>query len=169
MNARRTNLLAALLIVASVCAAITFARLQTIAADVIAANDDVRQCQADLAALARSGAAPHVASTAPSQMQLEQILNDAAITAGTRLSSIEPGQPDRVPNSDYAETPIFLRLDVLTLRQLVAFLDKLSMRDAACRPKLIELSVPQTADSAPDAWAADVTIAYTSALSRKTR
>src|SRR5438874_262471 len=95
MNARRTNLLAALLIVASVCAAITFARLQTIAADAIAANDDVRQCEADLVALARGGAAPHVASTAPSQTQLEQMLNDAAITAGTRLSSIEPGQPDR--------------------------------------------------------------------------
>jgi hypothetical protein len=169
MSARRTYLLAALFVIALMCAAIAFARLRTIASDAIAANYDLRQCEEDLSAISRSGAALHVSSTAPSQPQLERILNDAAQFAGTRLSSIEPGQSDRAPNSDYVGTPIFLRLDVLTLRQLVVFLDKLVERDAACRPKLIELSIPQAADSAPDAWAADVTIAYTSAPARKSR
>ena len=163
MSARRTNLLAALLLVASCCAAVAFARLQAERASAIAAKQQLTQCRGDLEAIASARGPGSIAPVAPNQPQLEGILNEAAQAAGTRLTSIESGQPDRAPGGDFVETPIFLRLDALSLQQLVTFLSKLTDRDAACGAKLIELSTPQGAESTPDAWAADVTIGYRSA------
>src|SRR5438093_8964348 len=104
MSPRRTNLLMLLLVIATCCAAMAFARLQTMRSDAIAANADLVQCQADLQTIASASGASRIASAAPSQAQLERSLNDAASAAGTRLSSIEPGTADRAAGAEYVET-----------------------------------------------------------------
>jgi hypothetical protein len=84
-------------------------------------------------------------------------------------ASIEPGTPTRVPDSDYEDLPVFVRLDALTLKQLVTFLHDLARNDASCRAKMIELSAPEGSSAAvpatqnsnsPETWSADVTLAY---------
>jgi hypothetical protein len=167
MKSSRTNLLAALVIVASVCAAVGYARLQTARAGALSAQRDLIECRDDLDALSSAGATRAVAAAAPDQSQLDRLLNQAASEAGTKLSGIEPGMTDREGNGDVVETSVFVRLDALTLRQLVTFLHSLSQYDSAARAKLIELATPQAQESSSDAWAADVTISYRSATQTK--
>jgi hypothetical protein len=172
MNVSRSNLLALLVIVSAACAAMMFARMQTLRAGAIEAQQDLRDCRADLTRLAQ--VAPVAArGPLPSEADLERLLNDAAQASGTRLASIEGGsRPSDEESSQAAtektvEASVFVRLDTLTLRQLVAFLGALSERDPAARAKVIELSIPQGSENPPpDAWAADVTIGYTSAAKK---
>jgi hypothetical protein len=164
MRSSRTNLLAMLVALAAICAAIGIARLGNARAGAIAAREDLIQCRADLAALTSAGGAKSVATSTPNESQLDRLLNESANEAGTKLASVEPGPADRTSAGNFVETSVFLRLDQLTLRQLVTFLQTLSQRDPAARAKLIELSAPQGPENAaPDAWAADLTIGYRSA------
>jgi hypothetical protein len=97
-------------------------------------------------------------------------LRGAATIAGVadQLVSIEPGQPTPLRDSDFSETPVYLRLRALTLRQLVTFLHQLSTGNAGVRAKAIELSPPPDSSAAPtsaaggadEQWTGDVTLAY---------
>jgi hypothetical protein len=164
----RTNLLillVALSIVACLIAAGRLARAHDAAASSSADLSESRALLADLAA-SKTGASPSPA--APTAPEVNQRLKTAAAAAGIvgKIRSIEPGQPNRLPNADYMETPVFVRTEPLTLRQLATFLLSLAQNDASCRAKMIELAVPQSPDggaaAAKDVWTADVTLAYTS-------
>jgi len=168
MNAARSNLLALLLVISATCAAMAFARMQTIRAGAIDAQQDLRDCRDDLARIARVAPAAS-RSPLPSEADLERLLNESAQASGTRLADIVGGvrptgdDTSHNGNEKFVEASLFVRLDTLTLRQLVSFLSDLAQRDPAARAKVIELSIPQGSDSPPpDAWAADVTIGYRS-------
>lgn len=167
VNRRRTPLLIALVVAAGLAAAVAFSWLQKQRSAAEAAGRDLARCRADLADLARWNAAGSgdVPLTADSP-ELNRRLHDAAAEAGVpdELASIDPGQPRPVRDTDYAETLVFLRLNSVTLRQLVTFLHNLSAHDAGVRTRSIELGAPagQGPDGGGDAWAADVTLAYLS-------
>jgi hypothetical protein len=165
-GAQLTTLLALLLVAAGVLAAFAFMRLQSLHDSASAAQNDLSVCQQDLAELARwqssrTTGAP-VNSNDPA---LNRRLSAAAVSAGIsgELASIEPGQPNRVRDTDYTETPVYVRLNAVTLRQVVTFLMDLSAHDAAVRAKTIELSAPQAqppSQAAGERWTTDIGLAY---------
>jgi len=168
-GAQTTALLVALLVVAAVLAIYAFVRLQSAREAALAAAGDLTACQADLADLSRwRGVRTTGAPVSAQDPELNRRLGAAAVAAGIsgELASIEPGQPARVKDTDYTETPVFLRFGAVTLRELAGFLRELSAGDAAVKAKTIELSVP-----APDAaaaagnrpgelWTSDVALGY---------
>jgi hypothetical protein len=162
----RTSLLSALLIAAIATAWVALVEFQTARdrADVSASS--LEACRAELSDLRSAGASRIPAISAPGgPNQVGQILREAAASAGAaeRLTSIEPGQTARLEGTDYQETPVFLRLESLTMKQLVTFLHQASTRDTRAHCRSIELSpAPPT-----DAWSADVTIGYLSFSPRK--
>ena len=202
MAQRRTQLLALLLILGLVACALAYGRMDKRRADAATAAADLAACRRDLAALSAAGFSP--ARAAPlaggdggngesADPELHRRIRQAATVAGVpdRLVGIEPGEPRQLPNSDYAETLVFLRLEALTLRQLLTFLHHLALADEAggFRTSQVELALPgdgspgggdreaigaTAADATPnaasaakgaeagaEAWSADVTIAYT--------
>jgi len=155
-----------LVIVAGVCAAVSYWHLQDARAAALASEKELNQGRAALVELTSGNSGQRIATATPSEQQLDQLLNAAANEVDTKITSIEPGpSADSQPGASagYIETAVFLRLDSLSMRQLVTFLHTLSQRDAAVRAKSIELSQPaQDSHADPDAWAADVTIGYKS-------
>ena len=173
-SARTTHLLAALLIVAALCCAAAFARLNRAsrAADDAArafaqAQSQLKQLSSRAIVVAGSGGSSSSSSgagdKAGANTQINRHLRDAATAAGVaeKLVSIEPGEANQVPGTDYQEMLVFLRLESIPLRQLVAFLHAHAAAEAASRAKTIELSAART-QGADDLWLADVTLAYTS-------
>ena len=171
-SSRSTHLLAGLLVLAAVCCAGALARLNRSARQADDAARAFAQSQAQLAQLtgrplagnSGGGASGPRASSAPdSNAQINRHLRNAAAAAGVaeRLVSIEPGEPNQVPGTDYQEMLVFLRLEPIPLRQLVTFLHEHAAADAAARTKAIELSSAQN-QGAEDLWLIDVTLAYTS-------
>lgn len=163
---RLTMLLSLLLLLAGASAILTFMRLENAHEGASAAQRDLAVCRIDLAELAqwqstRTTGAP-VNSSDPA---LNRRLTSAALTAGIsgELASIEPGQPLRLRETDYTETPVYLRLNAVTLRQVGNFLTDLSSHDAAVRAKTIELTPPQAPPQTPSAserWTTDIGLAY---------
>jgi hypothetical protein len=89
-------------------------------------------------------------------------------------SSIEPSPPARVAMTDYTETPVYLALEPLTLKQLVTFLHHLCRIDPGARIKQIELNPPDAAgggavaqDGPEDLWTAGVAVGYLTYSPRK--
>src|SRR5688500_20348599 len=111
----------------------------------------------------RSGAdaGAGAAARAPDTSQHARVLREAATEAGAadKLASIEPGQPQRLAG-DYAQLPVFLRLEGLTMKQLTLFLHRLASLDPAPRAQSIQLSAAAGAAAgapdAPDTGGADV-------------
>lgn len=166
-GARLTALLAALLLVSMVAAGWSFARLQSARDGAVAAGRDLVECRADLADLAKWRAVRSTAAPLSAQdPELNRRLSAAAVAAGVsgELASIEPGQPARVKDSDYTDTPVFLRFGAVTLKELAGFLTDLSAGDAAVRARSIELSVPAadvtTGGRAGERWTCDVALGY---------
>ena len=162
-----TALLALLLLCAGVIAVFALMRLSSAQQDAAQSVSDLAVCRADMADLARWHAhrttAPPLSAADP---ELNRRLSAASVVAGIsgELASIEPGQPNRLRDTDYTETPVYVRLDAVTLRHLLSFLSSLTASDAAVRPKSIELATPATAtanaaDSA-ELWTTDLTLAY---------
>jgi len=162
-----TNLLVLLVLCGAGLAVFALLRLGSARDEADRSQRDLAVCRADLADVAhwragRTTAAP-VNSADP---ELNRRLSAAAVAAGIsgELASIEPGQPARVRQTDYTETPVYLRLNAVTLRQLLTFLTDLSAHDAAMRPKAIELAPPAAPPAnqppAPELWTTDVTLAY---------
>jgi hypothetical protein len=160
-SARSTHLLAALVVVAALCCALAFGRLNRSSQ---AAGDAARafaQSQAQLKQLSSRptvGGSDNVGASA----QINRHLRDAASAAGVaeKLVSIEPGEPNQVAGTDYREMLVFLRLESIPLRQLVTFLRAHAAADAASHAKTIELSSARK-EGADELWLADVTLAYT--------
>ena len=163
-----TTLLALLLLAAAVLAVFSLLRMESAREDANASERDLAVCQEDLADLAKWRAVRTTgAPTNSTDPELNRRLSAAAVAAGIpgELASIEPGQPNRVRETDYTETPVYLRLNAVTLRQLLTFLNELSASDAAVRAKTIELAPPAVVGPANpqtpgEFWTTDVALAY---------
>ena len=165
LESKRTKFLVVLLIAAGLAAIFGFSwedkRREAAAASV----QDLATCRQKIADLVKWDVGP--SSDAPltaDNPELNRRLHTAAVDAGVpdALASIDPGQPHQLKDTDYDETLVFLRLNGVTLRQLVTFLHQLSARDASIRTKSVELGIPagQSPDSSGDTWTADVTLAF---------
>jgi hypothetical protein len=163
VNARRTNLLLILLLVAALAATFSWSRLGNRRDDALAAEQDLAQCRAYLAEMDAAGAAspaaqPLAAGVSPTNVNAR--LRDAAAAAGAaeKLTSIEPGNTETV--GDSTELSVFLHFEPITLRELVTFLHQLSAGGGTgMRAKSLELEAPAGAEQG-DAWVADVAIGY---------
>jgi hypothetical protein len=158
---RRTRLLVALLVASACAAGAANARLRTCRDGAARARDSLRTCALQLDELHRwRSAAEATRAAEPDTSQLTRVLREAATRAGAtdKLASIEPGQPSRV-GADYAQTPVFLRLERLSLKQLTLALHHLAQLDPASRAQGIELSAAGT-EGQTELWDADVTISY---------
>ena len=157
MSRVRTSLLIALLIVASLTAFLAMSHLHTARDRAEASAQDLATCRQSLADLRNAGTVTPSASSTNS-LDNNQSLRDAAVAsnAAGKLGSIQPGQPARIEGTDYLETPVFLRLDPMPLKQLVTFLHESSTRDPRARCRSIELSAAEGSD----AWSADITMGY---------
>ena len=171
MTRRRTVLLAALL-VASACACVaTHAHLRDRRAGASQARRSLNDSKRQLDELHRwrsgagagAGAVAGESAAEPDTSQHARVLREAATEAGAadKLASIEPGQPQRLAG-DYAQLPVFLRLEGITMKQLTLFLHRLATLDPASRAQGIELSAAAGggAGDHAEAWDADVTISY---------
>ena len=165
MNSQCTKLLAVLVIAAGLAAVFAFSwedrRHEAAAASV----EDLAICRQKIADLVKWDVGP--GSDAPltaDNPELNRRVHAAAVDAGVpdSLASIDPGQPHQLKETDYSETLVFLRLNEVTLRQLITFLHQLSAHDASIRTKSVELGIPpgQPANSSGDTWTADVTLAF---------
>lgn len=164
MESKRTKLLTALVIAAGLAAIFGCSwedkRHDTAAASV----QDLVICQQKIADLVKWDVGP--SSDAPltaENPELNRRLHSAATEAGVpdALASIDPGQAHQLKDTDFSETLVFVRLNAVTLRQLVTFLHELSFHDASVRTKSVELGMPPgQAPDAGDAWTADVTLAF---------
>jgi hypothetical protein len=169
VNGRTTQLLIVLVALALVCAMIGGIRLNDARRSAISRADDLQAVRDALADIARHGGGPLKSPSAISSNdpELNRRLRAAAVAAGVadQLTSVEPGQPARLRDGDFVETPVFLRLDGATLRGTVGMLSRLCADDPSITVKSIELSPPQTAPApvtaAPaETWTADLTVAY---------
>ena len=153
----RTRLLVILLVVATLTAAASISRLSSARQHADASANDLNMTRHNLSDIRSSrGESPHVSEAGDANQLLRQAA--AAMNASGKLTSIEPGQPARIEGTDYQETPIFLRLEAMPMKQLVSFLYESSARDPKARCRSIELS----AAPASNDWSADVTIGYLS-------
>jgi hypothetical protein len=161
-----TTLLVLVLLCAAVFLIFAMLRLAGARDDAAGSTGDLVICRADLADLARWRARRTTAAPlSAADPELNRRLSAASVAAGIpgELASIEPGQPNRVHDSDYTETPVYVRLEAVTLRQLVNFLSALTASDAAVRPKSIELATPAAPPanaSVGELWTTDLTLAY---------
>jgi hypothetical protein len=141
-------------------------RLESVRYSSWSAQRDLQVCRQDLSDLAKWG--PVRTSGTPasaSDPALNRRLGAAAVAAGIsgELASVEPNQPVRVRDTDYLETPVYVRLSAVTLRQVVIFVSDLSTGDAAVRAKTIELSPPAgqpKPQNAAELWTTDIGLAY---------
>lgn len=164
MQSQRTKLLIALLVAAALAAGLGYSWQDKQRSAAALAAQDLAVCKAHIADLVRwnsgSASGPTPAASSP---DLNIRLRSAATEAGIpdQIASIDPGQPRQLQDADYAETLVSLRLNAVTIRQLVTFLHQLSEHDASVRAKSVGLGLPagQGADSVGDTWAADVTLA----------
>jgi hypothetical protein len=160
MTARQTKLLVLLLLIAGVCAWISWSRMDRLHDAAQTAQQDLDVCRGYLHDLSATGTATTLTGAVDAS-ELNRRLREAAASAqiSEKLVSVEPSQAQRLANSDYSELPVFLRLESVDLRQLVAFLQQLGGSDAGCRTKLLNLD-PAPGDQSPERWSADVTLGY---------
>jgi hypothetical protein len=155
--------LALLTIVAAIWTAMGFARLTSARDHAAAARSDLEICRGYLTELAQAGSSPRAVSSSD-PAELNRRIHSAAQASGVaeKLTNVEPYAAARVESSDYQEMQVALRLESLTMRDLITFLHQLTSSDAASRVKVIELESPGQSEpgQSAEAWTADVTMAY---------
>jgi len=167
MTRRRTLLLATLLVASACASVVAHAQLRDRRAGAARARQSLNESKRQLDELHRwrsgagQGPGPGETAVEPDVSQLARVLRDAATEAGAadKLASIESGQPQRLAG-DYAQLPVFLRLEGLTLKQLTLFLHRLASLDPGSRAQSIELSAAAGAPDQTETWDADVTVSY---------
>lgn len=165
ITSRLTQLLILLLIASAIAAAASWSVLDSHRRY---ADESRKNCAICLTELAAIGARTTTTDNAPApdDLAINRRLRGAAVAAhlSNQLVSIEPGAAAHLPDSDFTQTPIYLRLNAVSLQQLVGFLYELSVTDNSLRTGDIELSPPLAAPPAgtspAEVWTADVTLDY---------
>jgi hypothetical protein len=169
MAHRHTQLLLLIILLAAGACAWGYSRMDAEGEAAAIAQRNLLEAKQSLGEIVRAKTSGAPTATANLDVsELNRRLRDAASTAGIseKLVSIEPGQPNRIPNTDYNEMQVFLRFEPLSLKQLVTFLHELGTADHSSRAKSIELGTPAAASGteagagAGDIWSAEVTMAY---------
>jgi hypothetical protein len=173
MSARITKLLVLLVAIATAAAVVACVQLRDARAAAVGRADDLQRVRELVDDMARRGGGAAIAtggrsawpSAAAGESALSRRLHDAAVAAGVgeQMTSVEPGQPARVRDGDFVETPVFVRLDNVPLRGVVTMLVRLAADNPNVSAKTIELSPPAGATNPQGAetWTADVTIVST--------
>ena len=170
MTARTTKLLAMLVAVSLAAAVVACVHLRDARVAAAGQADDLRRVEQLLMEIAThgGGGAVPTASARSNDSALGRRLHAAAVAAGVvdRMTSVEPGQPARVRDSEFVETPLYVRLDAVSLRDTVSMLTSLCAANPTIGVKSIELSPPAapapvpatTRPAAAEAWTADLTV-----------
>ena len=167
MAQRMTKMLVLLVVVAAATTAAAVAQCvprRDEARDAALELATLRSQLKDLAAVPAGNSNPNQPATdAPAE--LSGRITSAAATAGisAQLTSVEPGRPGRLENSDYNETIVFVHFAPLTLAQLAAMVDSLKAIDPRARAKVIELAAPESAETSSagrESWKCDLTLSY---------
>jgi hypothetical protein len=174
MTARTTKLLAMLVAVSLAAAVVACVHLRDVRASAAGQADDLRRVEQLLSEIAAHGGGggggggaggAATASAGSNDSALGRRLHAAAVAAAVvdRMTSVEPGQPARVRDSDFVETPLYVRLDGVSLRDTVSMLTSLCAANPNVGVKSIELSPPATSaipstQPSGEAWTADLTI-----------
>ena len=169
MTARTTKLLAMLVAVSLAAAVVACVHLRDVRASAAGQAEDLRRVEQMLSEIAAHGGGgaggAATASAGSNDSALGRRLHAAAVAAAVvdRMTSVEPGQPARVRDSDFVETPLYVRLDGVSLRDTVSMLTSLCAANPNVGVKSIELSPPATSaipstQPSGEAWTADLTI-----------
>lgn len=168
-QASLTNLLIAAVAVLSVTAVVGWSRLNANETAALNAQRDLARVRADLDDLG----AWNVTAAGPSNdggnaSNVNRRIRSAAAAAGLvdQLVSVEPGPTLRVRDTDALRTPIFLRLEGVTLARLVPFLNDLAS-GSAVRVTGIDLTAPVgpvAQSSVDEIWSADLTLSESSVV-----
>lgn len=162
-TSKRTILLVLLLAAAAVGTVAAWSRLDASRSRATAGREGLAACRVKLAAIdARSAV---TGGGTADEVTIDRRLGKAAAAASLdqQLASTDFGSPARAGDSAFTQTPVYLRLNAVTMAQLVGFLIDLSAGDNAVRTTDIDLTPPLVAPpahSAGDHWTADVTLAY---------
>ncbi len=157
-----TNALMGIVAAALLATPIGYARLAASRTAAMNSRQDLAAVKADLAEL---GAWHMTATPATDSTDLNRRIRSAATAAGLeeKLASIEPGPTLRVGDTDTLRTPIYLRLENVTLARLVPFLTDLARGDTSLRVTGIELSAPiGLPANGEETWTADLTLSESS-------
>jgi hypothetical protein len=165
MKSRSTMLLAALVVLTLASAIVAIVRLSDARRDALARANDLQLVRSALADISATPRGTLTSSSNGADAQINRGLRAASAAAGAldRLRSVEPGQPARVRDTDFVETPVFVRVDATTLRRIVTLLARLSADDRTIAITSIELSPPATETPSPaseELWTADLTLGY---------
>ena len=171
-----TRLLAALVALLAIATTLAGVRLGAARDAALASERDYELCQADLRDLrAWQGTTGASGDATAANPELNRRIRQAATTAGIgdQLASIEPGTPTRARDSDALRTPIFLRLDGVTLRQVVTFVHELTAADASLRATGLEFATPPPGAGpvtiGQELWTADLTLSESGVAPRAER
>jgi len=160
----RKTLLIALLIV-SLALAAAWSRQHMLhrrhAADL--ARDTLADCRRIAASIASIRDRPAVAADGEAmggeiQAAIENVAADAGISKD-KLIRISPMPAQRLADSAYMEKPTHVRLDDVTLEQMVTLLHRLAAKQQGLVAKSIQLRSPQ-ADDTGDLWVAEIELTY---------
>ena len=166
MSARTTHLLLIAGVLALAVAIIAIVRMTEARAAAAARQHELERARVVLADLARAPSGALASAPTSNDPQITRRLRAAAASAGVAeaFSSVEPGQPTRLRDTDFVETPVFIRIDPATLRQLATMLTNLCAGDRSIQVKSIELGPPPAANAAAasveETWTADLTVNY---------
>jgi hypothetical protein len=163
-NPKRTILLVLLLAAAAAGAGAAWSRLDSGRSRADASRDDLSACRAKFAAIDSISAMTGAATADEATIDRRLARAAAAALSDQQLASTDVISSARAGDSNFTQTIVSLRLDAVTLKQLVGFLTELSAGDNAVRTTDIDLTPPQTARpagaEAGDRWTADVTLVY---------
>ena len=167
MNKSWTAILAGLVVVMMIAAAVAASHLAVAKDQAVAQAQDLAAARADLADLD----AWHVTTAAgdgkgEDASDLNRRIRAAAAAGGLvdRLARVDPGPTARVRDTDTTRTPIYLRLDGVSLRRLTTFVHALTQDDASLRVTGIDLTAPAAGGASAEAgetWDVDVTLGET--------
>ena len=168
----KTQCLILLLIVSMFGAASAWSYMGANRERALKSQKDKVTCAAEMAVMNVAGSTS-ADSAAGDSTAINRRLRSAATSArlADQLVSIDPGSAVRVHDSDYVQTPIYLRLNAVSLQQLVGFLYALSIADNTLTTSDIELSlplaIPVNRTDAVDLWTADITLSCVSYQQRQ--
>lgn len=131
-------------------------------ADAASAREDLDTCYRLAGQIEAQSNRPALATDRDDvSLDANRLIDKAAKAAGiVSLASIDPDTASqRLGESDYKEKPTSVRIENVSLQQLVAMLHGISNADKGLLPKSIRLAAPRE-DIAGNGWTAELSLTY---------
>lgn len=161
---KRTILLVLLLISAAASTVAAWSRLDSYRSRAAVRREDLSDCRMKFATI--DSKSTMTGGTAADEVSIDRRLARAAtsVSLDQQLASTDFGNAVRISDSNFTQTPVYVRLNAVSMKQMVGFLLELSAKDNAVRTTDIDLTPPLVAapgrDNGTDLWTADVTLDY---------